>query len=103
MFKSKLETKTMTRDQKSLVNKIVKKYGPVLDLKGNPEVMIEILRQFGPIFDDPDGGSKPGGVGSPPPCLVENERILLDDLMAAVLKLTREVAAIKRAVTAQTK
>ncbi|MDB5481387.1 MAG: hypothetical protein JWO83_2440 [Caulobacteraceae bacterium] len=92
----------MTREQKSLVNKIVKKYGPVIDLKENPEAMIEILRQFGPIFDDPDGGSKPGGVGSPPPCIVEgSERVLLEDLMAAMLKLSREVAAIKRAVTAQ--
>ena len=103
MPKSKLETKTMTREQKSLVTKIAKKYGPVLDLKANPEVMIEILRQFGPIFDDPDGGSKPGGVGSPPPCIVENERVLLDDMMAALLKLTREVAAIKKAVTRQAK
>lgn len=93
----------MTREQKSLVNKIAKKYGAVLDLKANPEAMIEILRQFGPIFDDPDGGSKPGGVGSPPPCLVENERVLLDDMMAALLKLTREVAAIKKAVTAKAK
>ena len=103
VFKSKLERKTMTREQKSLVNKIAKKYGPVLDLKANPEVMIEILRQFGPIFDSPDGGSKPGGVGSPPPCIVESERALLDDMMAAMLKLTREVAAIKKAVTSQTK
>jgi hypothetical protein len=93
----------MNREQKSLVNKIAKKYGPVLDLKENPEVMIEILRQFGRLFDDPDGGSKPGGVGSPPPCIVENERILLEDLMAAVLKMSREVAAIKAAVTARAK
>jgi hypothetical protein len=93
----------MTREQKSLVNKIVKKYGPVLDLKATPEVMIEILRQFGPIFDDPDGGSKPGGVAPPPPCLVEGDRIMLEDLMAAVLKLSREVATIKTAVTARTK
>jgi hypothetical protein len=93
----------MNREQKSLVNKITKKYGAVLDLEQNPEAMIEILRQFGPIFDDPDGGSKPGGVGSPPPCLVENERVLLDDMMAALLKLTREVAAIKKAVTAKAK
>jgi hypothetical protein len=103
MFKSQLEATTMNREQKSLVNKIAKKYGPVLDLKENPEVMIEILRQFGRLFDDPDGGSKPGGVGSPPPCIVENERILLEELMAAVLKMSREVAAIKAAVVTRAK
>jgi hypothetical protein len=103
MFKGKLEAKIMNREHKSLVNKIVKKYGPVLDLKENPEAMIEILRQFGRLFDDPDGGSKPGGVGSPPPCIVENERVLLEDLMSAVLKVSREVAAIKAAVTVRAK
>jgi hypothetical protein len=103
VFKVELEGENMNREQKSLVNKIVKKYGAVLDLKENPEAMIEILRSFGPIFDDPDGGSKPGGVGSPPPCVVENERVLLEDLMAAILGLKRDVATIKAALLTRAK
>ena len=87
----------MTREQKALINKISRKYGSTIDLRAHPEVLIDILRAFGRIFEDPDGGL-PGGVGSPPPCIVEEGRVTTDDLMKAILKLTRDVAAIKSAV-----
>jgi hypothetical protein len=53
----------MTRDQKALITKISKKYGATIDLDTHPEVLIDILRAFGRIFED-DGGA-PGGVGHP--------------------------------------
>jgi hypothetical protein len=88
----------MTREQKAVINKVAKKYGSTINLNTHPEVLIEILRAFGRLFDDPDGGSKPGGVGSPPPCIVEGGRVTGEDLMKAILKLTRDVAAIKSSI-----
>ena len=82
------------KQQQALVKRISKKYGRVIDIEANPEVMIDILRSFGRIFDDPDGGSKPGGVG-PPPCIVEEGKLGLDDLMRAILKINRDIASIK--------
>jgi len=80
--------------------KIVKKYGATIDLDKHPETLIEILRAFGRVFDDPDGGL-PGGVPPPPPpppCLVEGGRVTAEDLMSAILKLSRDVAAIKTSI-----
>jgi hypothetical protein len=97
----KEEIATMTREQKALISKVTKKYGSTIDLNTHPEVLFEILRTFGRLFDDPpDGGSKPGGVGPPPdPCIVE--RITTEDLMRAILKLTRDVATLKAAIGAR--
>lgn len=86
----------MTRAQKALIHNISKKYGATIDLNAHPEVLIDILRTFGRIFEDPDGGA-PGGVG-PPGCIVEDGRVTTNDLMKAILKLTRDVAAIKSAI-----
>lgn len=93
----------MTREQKAIIGRVTKKYGPTIDLKAKPEVLIEILRTFGRLFaDDPDGGSAPGGVPgnpSPDPCIVEG--ITVEDLMKAILKLTRDVATIKTSIGAR--
>ncbi len=86
----------MTRQQKATFAKIIKKYGAKIDLEAHPEVLIEILRSFGRLFDDNgDGGAAPGGVAPPPACLVENGRVTEQDLMKAILSLSREVASIK--------
>jgi hypothetical protein len=51
-----------------IIEQIVKKHGEVINVRENPQVVIDILRRFGPVLDDPDGGSLPGGVPpSPPP------------------------------------
>jgi hypothetical protein len=84
----------MTREQKAAVAKVIKKYGSKIDLEANPDVLIEILRSFGRLFDDGDGGAKPGGVG-PNPCLVEDGRVTEQEIMKAILHLSREVASIK--------
>jgi hypothetical protein len=85
----------MNREQKAAIAKVIKKYGSKIDLETNPEVLIEVLRSFGRLFDDDgDGGAKPGGVG-PDPCLVEGGRVTEQELMKAILHLSREVASIK--------
>lgn len=84
----------MTREQKAAVAKVIKKYGPKIDIEAKPEVLIEIQR-VGRLFDDDgDGGAKPGGVG-PNPCLVADGRVTEQEIMKAILHLSREVASIK--------
>ena len=85
-----------TKADTALVNKIIKRFGPVIDLRANPGVIIDILRTFD---EPPDGGSPCGGVPNPPPPPPSPsgtvERVTNEDLMKAVLKLTRDVATIK--------
>ena len=92
----------MTREQKAAVAKVIKKYGSKIDLEAKPEVLIEILRSFGRLFDDDgDGGAKPGGVG-PNPCLVEDGRVTEQEIMKGILHLSREVASIKSFIKPRT-
>lgn len=90
-----------TKADQAFVNKIIKLYGPVIDLKENPGVIIDILRRFD---EPPDGGSPCGGVPNPPPPPSPSrvaDRVTNEDLMKAVLKLSREVSAIKNSVQAK--
>jgi hypothetical protein len=64
----------MTREQKAAVAKVIKKYGSKIDLEAKPE--------------------KPGGVG-PNPCVVADGRVTEQEIMKAILHLSREVASIK--------
>jgi len=78
-----------------LAKKIIKKYGPVIDLRQNPEVLVDIMREL-TYLDTP--GTPCGGVPSPPPApgpsgvasFVSNE-----DVLRAVLKLARDVSVIR--------
>jgi hypothetical protein len=77
------------------INRIVDKYGPTIDLRSNPESIIEIIRTFGPIMDGGDGGVGCGGVGEPDPCQVRVD-VTLHDLLSAIMELQFDVAAIKQ-------
>ena len=78
------------KDEMKVVNQIIKRYGSVIDLEKDPSVMIEILRKF-TIFGSepgtPDGGTPPTGPTS------HQGRVTNEDLMKAILKLSRQVAA----------
>jgi len=69
-----------TKEADALRKKLIKTYGPVIDLRANPETIDDILRSL-------RHGRPPRH--PPSPC-VSNEEI-----MKAVLKVTREVSAIK--------
>lgn len=82
------------KSDKKLIAGIIKKYGPVIDLRTNPEIMIDILRKH--TYND-DGGL-PGGVPpSPPPGPTSfQDRITNEDIMKAVLALSRQVKALTK-------
>jgi hypothetical protein len=82
----------------ALVNKIIKLHGPVIDLRKNPEVIIDILRRFD---EPPDGGTPCGGVPptpTPPSPSLAATMVTNDDLMKAILKLSRDVSTLKSAM-----
>jgi hypothetical protein len=81
----------------ALVKKIVRRHGTVIDLEKQPEVIIEIIRRFGPELDD-DGGL-PGGVPpSPPPGPTSFQAgdPTIREVMKEVLKISRQVTKITK-------
>lgn len=80
-------------DYSEIVKRVIAKYGPVLDLQQRPQDLIDILRSF--RFDDSDGGLPPGGTPPPPPPpgpdSFHGGGVRLEDVMAEVLKLSRQV------------
>jgi hypothetical protein len=78
-----------------LISNIIKRYGPVLDLRKNPEQFIDILRTI--VADEPpDGGNPCGGV---PQARFEST-VSNEDLMKAILKLSRDLNALKSSLGA---
>jgi len=109
------------RNTSSVVQQIIKRYGPVIDLRKDPTAIIDIIRNFGDVFDDdgpPDGGLPPGGAPDPPPAPdppAPNppapdppgpgpgpggipSRVSHDDIMREVLKLARAVDGIAKQI-----
>jgi len=87
----------MTHDEK-VVQQIIKRHGEVVDLKKNPEVILEILRKFGRVADI-DGGLPGGAPPSPPPGPTSFQNVISnEDLMREVLKLQRSVSQIVKQV-----
>src|SRR4051812_21623047 len=87
------------RKTKLRVNRIIKRYGPVIDLRTNPETIIDIIHRFA---DDPDGGGQPcAGTPPPPPPPPPpssgDERVTNEEIMKVVLKLSRDVSALRKA------
>ena len=80
-------------DDSEIVKRVIAKFGPTLDLQQRPQDLIDILRNF--RFDD-DGGLPPGGTPPPPPPppgpdSFHGGGVRLEDVMAEVLKLGRQV------------
>lgn len=86
----------MTGDEE-VVEFIIKKYGPVLDLRENPGSIIDIIRTFAPAAA-PDGGTPCGGVPTPAPSpsvAHGADDVTLSEVLRQLLTLSRDVTLIK--------
>ena len=77
--------------EKQIVSRVIRKYGPILDLNERPGDLIDILRRFS--LDD---GGLPGGVPpSPPGPSSLQDGPSTTEIMKELLKLNREVAKLR--------
>jgi hypothetical protein len=91
----------------AIVERIIRNHGPVIDLRSNPEVLLEVLRELGSVIaddppyppDNPCGGVPPSPGPPPPGPSGTPTRPTNDDIMRAVLKISHDLAAVKLAVT----
>ena len=83
----------------AVVRRVIKRYGPVIDLRRNPGVLIDMLRRF---RNDVVSNDNPcGGTPQPPPSPGPSgagARITNEDMMRAILRLTRDFNLLKKAV-----
>lgn len=83
-----------------IVERAIAKFGPVLDLRSNPQALIDIVHAA-QLEVPPDGGA-PGGTPPPPPpgpTSMQASEATLDDVMAEVLKLSRRLAEATREIS----
>jgi hypothetical protein len=83
-----------------VIRQIAERYGPVINLEKNPEVLIEIMRKFSipfiEIINEIEPGTPDAGPSKPAPSLQLNVgKVTNEDLMKAILKLSKQVAALK--------
>jgi len=103
MAKAKSSNERGKVSEDKIVREVIKKYGDRINLKQTPYVLIEILRDYGGLFDDGgDGGLPPGGTPPPPPPTGPDVlRIDMTMLMQEILKLSREVRALSAKIGKQ--
>jgi hypothetical protein len=73
------------------IKRVIKKHGPILDLRKDPEVLVDIVRSLG-------GAAAEGPVcgGTPPVPSKAGAVVTNEDIMRAILKLSRDVDTLKR-------
>jgi hypothetical protein len=83
----------------AIVERIIRRHGKVIDLEAQPEVIIDIIRQFAPELRD--GGAPGGAPPQPPPgpTSLQGEPTLRD-VMKEVLKVSRQLAEVSRKIGA---
>ena len=96
---TKKTTPTKKLSDKEIIKDVIDRFGPVIDLRKTPHLIIEILRTHGGGFVNiPDGGVSVAGVGTPPgPSgalnllgnVVDNVQI-----MKEILKLSKQVRVL---------
>jgi hypothetical protein len=52
-------------DHERIIDQIVKRHGETINVREQPQVLMDILRRFGPVVVE-DGGLPPGGVPPTP-------------------------------------
>ncbi len=83
----------------AVVKRIIRRYGPVIDLRRNPAAVIDIIRRFSHEVTVEENGC--GGVPPAPGPGTPGGRVTNEDVMRAVLRLTREFGTLRKAVTSR--
>lgn len=94
----------ITPQMSSLVNKVIKKHGAVIDLKKNPEILVEIIRGLGvgiAVAEPTDGGAPCAGTPPPPPPPPPSpssvgDRVTNEQILQQVLKLARDFGELQK-------
>ena len=94
-----------SKKEEKIVKEIQKKFGSVIDLTKTPFVIIEILRNYGRIFDE-DGGGGGGGMGGGTGVSTMAVGITPDSdghignaiLLKEILKLQKQIQALNRKI-----
>ena len=74
-----------------IIERAVARFGPVIDLRTNPQDFIDVVRAVAVDLTPNDGGT-PGGAPPPPgPTSMQSSEATLDDVMAEVLNLSRRL------------
>jgi hypothetical protein len=94
-----------TKRELDAIERIAAQFGPVIDLKRSPGVMVEILRNLGVVIgqnDDGTGGAPPAPPPPPPSSIAiagpGSGAVRLEDLMRVVLDLRQEVIKLSERV-----
>jgi hypothetical protein len=95
-----------TKRELDAIERIAEQFGPVIDLRRSPGVLIEILRNFGVVIgqnDDGTGGAPPAPPPTPPSSIAiagpGSGTVTLEDLMRVVLDLRQEVIKLSERVS----
>jgi hypothetical protein len=89
-----------TKREQDVIKRIIEQFGPVIDLKRSPGVMLEILRHFGAVLGEDDDGTGGGGPGVSSIAIAGpgTGTVTLEDLMRVVLDLRQEVIKLSERV-----
>lgn len=88
----------------AMVNRIIKKHGPVIDLRKNPNVLIDVMRELASDIaaGNPCGGTPPSPTG-PSRSDKASRPVSNEDIMRATLRSARDIASIRSSVEALAK
>ncbi len=90
--------------EQELVERIIGQYGGIINLKKEPGVLIEILRQFGPHIGDVLGedGTGGGGPGAPPSSIAiagpGSGTVTREDIFKLILELRQEITKLSERI-----
>jgi hypothetical protein len=84
----------------TIANRIIKKHGPIIDLRENPEALIDVLRE---LSSDIASGNPCGGTPPAPGPTKAGRLVTNEDLMKVVLQIARDLNAIRKSLGASAK